>query len=199
MGGSDQTSLIINITFLLFCFWNSWHTNLDLSSSVVLDHWFFKGVKKEHNPDGLLVVYFRTWLHPDASNQAKKKKRSRFHGEVFIILHRWVYIIRSEGSKNQSRWPSRDDYIHHINRFYTCRLYAGWCGDTKGTTMQKWHNNTHSHTHAHTHASQWRSSRTSNTSEIKPSPGWDHQVISQQVNLEKQCPPPPTSVIIRLW
>lgn len=50
-------------------------------------------------------------------------------------------------------------------------------------------------THTPTRASEdsKRSSRTSNTSEIKPSfRGWDHQVISLQVNLEKQCPPPPT-------
>lgn len=52
-------------------------------------------------------------------------------------------------------------------------------------------------THTPTRASEdsKRSSRTSNTSEIKPSfRCWDHQVTSQKVKLEKQCPPPPTSV-----
>lgn len=52
-------------------------------------------------------------------------------------------------------------------------------------------------THTPTRASEdsKRSSRTSNTSEIKPSFRCrDHQVTSQQVILEKQCPPPPTSV-----
>lgn len=158
----------------------------------------FKGVKKEHNLDGWVVVYFRTWLHPDVMLPIKREKGKKFTWRGFyypaqMSLHHQVW------RKQKPEQMAKQRRLHTSHKPF---LYLQTMQDGAGTLREQLCISdtaililTQTHTPTRASEDSKRSSRTSNTSEIKPSfRCWDHQVTSQQVNLEKQCPPPPTSV-----